>query len=172
MADPKWRGKIGAADSPGGASLYANWKLMADVCGADFLPKMAQQNLRWFPSVAPLGQSLGAGEVVLAAHGMPHVLEPLKAQGAPVEWRAMDTMAVAARFAGIMKQAPHPHAARLFLNYLLSEEAQTTLYTGKQGVSPLRSVPDQVPLSPKWEAIDAANYPPPEIERIRKALGL
>ena len=44
--------------------------------------------------------------------------------------------------AGILKRAPHPNAARLFLDFLLSREGQT-LYVGTMGWSSAR--PDVAP---------------------------
>jgi iron(III) transport system substrate-binding protein len=172
LADPKWKGKIAANDSSGAGHIWANWRLMTQACGDDFLPKMSQQNIRWFATTSQIGPALASGEVAISPAAMPHILEPLKAKGASVEWHTMETMSIAARYIGALKNAPHPNAARLFLHFLYSEQAQKSLYAGKRGVAALRSVPDQIQPPVTFEIVDSGDYPPEVEQRIRKALGL
>ena len=48
----------------------------------------------------------------------------MKKAGAPVEWIAFDRTIVHTITGAINKNAPHPNAARLFMDFLLSEEGQ------------------------------------------------
>src|SRR5215510_8555446 len=48
-------------------------------------------------------------------------------KGAPSDWLAMEPVPVAFDAVGIMKDAPHPNAARLLVDFLTSEEGQRVL---------------------------------------------
>src|SRR5262249_32870395 len=54
-------------------------------------------------------------------------IEQLKADGAPVDWFTFDPEIARIDGAGIAKAAPHPAAALLFLDFLLSD-GQTILF--------------------------------------------
>lgn len=49
------------------------------------------------------------------------------AQGAPVQWIKMEPLLQTISLVGIVKDAPHPNAARLFVEYVLSDEGQKVL---------------------------------------------
>src|SRR5260221_3989468 len=61
--------------------------------------------------------------------GSEYNLDLLKKQGAPVEVvYAQEGTTLCPGMAGIMKDAPHPNAARLFASFLFSLEAQQLAY--------------------------------------------
>jgi iron(III) transport system substrate-binding protein len=52
----------------------------------------------------------------------------MKRKGAPVEWvKTLDPIVVSLHPVAIAAGAPHPAAARLFVDFLLSEEGQTII---------------------------------------------
>jgi len=56
-----------------------------------------------------------------------HSLQRMVSQGASIDWVALEPAVVEIDPLMISAKAPHPHAARLFLNFLLSKEGQEML---------------------------------------------
>ena len=54
-------------------------------------------------------------------------MEQLKKKGATIEWKALPPTFAGANGLGLAKNAPHPHAALLLADFLLSKEAQEFL---------------------------------------------
>ena len=52
-------------------------------------------------------------------------------KGAPSDWIAMEPVPVALDAVGILKDAPHPNAARLLVDFLTSEDGQRVLQQGR-----------------------------------------
>jgi len=48
-------------------------------------------------------------------------------RGAPTDWLALEPMPVALDAVAILKEAPHPNAARLLVEFLTSEDGQRVL---------------------------------------------
>src|SRR5439155_2989253 len=55
------------------------------------------------------------------ADGLQLRIEQLKSAGAPVEWFGIDPVIGRANGAGISRRPPHPNAALLFYEYLISD---------------------------------------------------
>jgi iron(III) transport system substrate-binding protein len=69
-------------------------------------------------------RSLGAGEYWLTLNNWASLTTGLKMGGSPVEFWVLDPVIVAYGEVGANAKAPHPNAAKLLVNYLLSAEAQ------------------------------------------------
>jgi iron(III) transport system substrate-binding protein len=54
----------------------------------------------------------------------------MKQKGAPVEWFAIAPAIGRANGIGVVRKPPHPHAAALFVDFLLSPEGQQILQKG------------------------------------------
>jgi iron(III) transport system substrate-binding protein len=59
--------------------------------------------------------------------------EGLKKKGAPVDWIALTPTVALFQTVGLLKTAPHPHAAMLFYDFLITEGQM--LLTEKQWIS-------------------------------------
>ena len=88
--------------------------------------------------------------------GYANVLQ-VQAKGAPVKWFALDPVITTIGSSAVVKNAPHPSAALLFLDYIHSREGQTAARDGQQISSPRMDVPtsglphfDKVVLSQKY----------------------
>jgi iron(III) transport system substrate-binding protein len=68
-----------------------------------------------------------AGEVPLALTVYIDLPEKDKRAGKPVDWFAMEPVVAQGFNMGIAQRAPHPHAAMLFYDYMLSPETQKLL---------------------------------------------
>lgn len=65
-----------------------------------------------------------AGEAVLDIDSILSRVTVLKERGAPIDWTTLGPVLVILSGHGIVTRAPHPNAARLFTDFLLSKEGQ------------------------------------------------
>jgi iron(III) transport system substrate-binding protein len=106
------------------------------------MKKLSQQNLRPVQGFTHMVNLLAAGEYPIALMSQVTKIEQLKEQGAPVDWASAspDFSTIGAYALG--KAPPHPAAARLFIDFVLSEQGQKVL--GRTGKLPIRrGVPTQ-----------------------------
>jgi len=83
-------------------------------------------------------------------------------QFAPVDWRALEPVIAGVGTSGMILNAPHPHAALLFLDYLHSKEGQQAAMKG--GLSSPRT--DIGSLGQKFKKLYMERqYPPEELEK-------
>ena len=71
-----------------------------------------------------LTQLVASGEVALALTVYNYSPEQLKKKGAPIDWFAIEPAIGISDGVAVAVRAPHPKAAALFRDYLLSEDAQ------------------------------------------------
>jgi iron(III) transport system substrate-binding protein len=90
-----------------------------------------------------LARSVGAGEYWLALNNYASLTLNVRLSGAPIDFWALDPVALFFGSVGVSAQAPHPKAALLAANFILSCEAQ--IFLTKRGRMPTR--PD-VPVNP------------------------
>ena len=94
-----------------------------------FLRQLAKQDPRLQRGRTSQSQLLLAGErpLAIALHG--HTVLDLKSKGAPIDWITLDPFFAKANMTMIAKRAPHPHAAALFIDWLLSDQGQSVITT-------------------------------------------
>ena len=61
-----------------------------------------------------------------------------KKRGAPVDWAPVEPVIARPQGIGVARHAPHPHAALLFADFMLSPEAQEMLNTMGRTPSSIR----------------------------------
>lgn len=150
LLDPKWSGKIVKAH-PGysGTILTSTYEIARDI-GWPFLEKLAKQRVMQVQSSTEPPKKVALGERPVMADGNEYNMFLLKEKGSPVEivYPVEGTPFIASPSA-ILKDAPHPNAARLFQSYLFTAEAQQLLVDvgGLRSVHPLvKEKPGRVPL--------------------------
>ena len=84
-----------------------------------------------------MARSVGAGEYALALNQFVNLSENVKIAGSPIEVFALDPVALFFGEVGISALAPHPNAAKLAANFMLSQECQQFL--AKFGRIPTRA---------------------------------
>jgi iron(III) transport system substrate-binding protein len=100
----------------------------------DYFPRLAKLKPQIYPNSAPLTAALTSGEIAWAPYSLASSIEPLKAKGAPIDYvfPKNGTWAIE-RSAMIFKEAPHPYAARVLLDYMMSQDGQQILNTDRAG---------------------------------------
>ncbi|MCD6075902.1 MAG: hypothetical protein K0Q70_2785 [Rhodospirillales bacterium] len=123
LTDPKWKGKFLLTD-PQVADNYLGWlDAVEKVNGMDFLKKISIQDYKVTQSGASGAQMVAAGAHLFNAPTFPSFSNVLIAKQAPIAVQYMSGPSVLSpRDYGIVKAAPQPNAARLFLNWLMSDE--------------------------------------------------
>ncbi len=140
--DPWWKGRITLDDT-------GNWwyGLMLNIMGRDkgqsFMQKLAQQNITINRGQTLKVQLLAAGEFSAIINAYNTHIELIKRNGAPVEWVApLDQPVIPnPHLIAIAKRPPHPNAAKLFIDFILSAEGQHIL-------TRLNSIPSRLDVSP------------------------
>ena len=107
-------------------------------------------------SAVPGAQQVAAGSGTLVYPSLLSVSTPLSSQGATVDTVFPSPTTGVEQYAAVSSQAPQPNAARLFLNYLLTEDAQTVL-NKDTGSSPLGDLPGTVPLPEGYQTVDISS---------------
>jgi iron(III) transport system substrate-binding protein len=90
-----------------------------------------------------LARSVGAGEYWLALNNYASLTVNVRLSGAPIDFWALDPIALFFGSVGVSAQAPHPKAALLAANFIVSREAEQFLT--KRGRMPTRT---DVPVNP------------------------
>jgi iron(III) transport system substrate-binding protein len=126
LLDPRWKGKkIGlpaeAFQWYGGMVNY-----LGDKAGREFMKALAAQEPQTQQGYTNTSNLLAAGEFPVAVTRAHRIEDFRSTKGAPVDWSAdANPIIVSTHPVGISEKAPHPAAARLFYDFLISLEGQS-----------------------------------------------
>jgi len=126
LADPRWKGRLGIEvdDSDWFAGLLGE---LGEANGVKLFRDIAEVNgFSVRKGHTLLANLVAAGEVPLALTVFNYTAEQLRRKGAPLAWFALAPVVSMPNGISIAKAAPHPHAALLFLDFMLSD-AQSIL---------------------------------------------
>jgi iron(III) transport system substrate-binding protein len=123
LTDPKWKNKV-SIGHPGFSGYVGTWVVqMKKLYGWDYFKKLELNKPRIGRSINDTVTMLNAKESIVAAGPSATTLES-RAKGNPLAVVYPEDGAVLMVSAsGIVKNAPAPNAARLFMEYLLSRES-------------------------------------------------
>jgi len=126
FTDPKWKGRIGieAGDFEWMATLVKKW---GEAQGMAFFRKLAELRPEVRKGHVLLAQLIAAGEIPVGLTTYSGNAETLKRKGAPIDWVAIDAVA-RPQGIGISRNAPHPAAALLYADFVLSAEDGQRMY--------------------------------------------
>ena len=154
LLEPFWRGKIAwLADNETGAVLFATGLRLAwgDARAEDYLRRLAAQRpVPVAASARTLVNRVIEGEYPLALNVAMHHAVISAREGAPVAPAAMNPVTALMSIVMLTKGAPHPHAAMLLIDFLLSREGQAIMrdrqyLTARSDVPPLAEMKPIVP---------------------------
>jgi ABC-type Fe3+ transport system substrate-binding protein len=128
LLDPKWKGKVAwNPNSVAGAIGFVGASLlsMGEENGMSYLHALAKQNIVNIPasSRAILDQVI-AGEYPMALMTFNNHSVISASKGAPSAWVKMQPMPVALNAVSLLKNAPHPNAGKLLIDFITSPEGQ------------------------------------------------
>jgi len=117
-------GQIGQVIAPSGGTTWTRIMFERQVLGEDYWGRHAQNKPRLYPSGAPLSDALVRGEVSIAPL-IYNIIYPKQRDGAPVAtFFPPEGVPIVPYASGIPKTAQSPNAARLYMDWLLSDEGQ------------------------------------------------
>ena len=124
LLDPKWTGKILADDPRALGGGFNAFVAQHDTFGVDFLNKLKDQKLVFSRDLRESERRTARGEFPIYAPFLFNDYASMK--GLPIKAIVpVEGVAYVQFVASMIKNAPHPNAALLFINFLLSDEAQT-----------------------------------------------
>ena len=127
LLQTRWKGLVGL-ETEEYQWFYHLVQIMGRDKGIAFMKKFAGQDLQMRKGHTLLAQLVAAGEMALATVVYSNRIERMKASGAPVDWvRFKGPTITAINAIAIPAKAPHPNAARLFVDFVLSKEGQNLL---------------------------------------------
>jgi iron(III) transport system substrate-binding protein len=128
LLDPNWKGKLMMEGTK--AEWFAGMlQILGQERGLNYMRALAKQRPSLREGHELLAQLVAAGEGVFDINIPAASVERMKERGAPIDWTALGPVPSTMVGAGVAAQAPHPSAARIFLDFLLSREGQKLMQT-------------------------------------------
>lgn len=121
LLDPKWQGRLGIE-----ATDFNLFMALTDAHGGEegvqlFRDIRAMNGLSVRIGHSLLGNLVISGEVPLGINLYRHFLEPAKRSGAPIDYVYIDPVFAVPSGAAVAARAPHPNAALLYMEFLLTD---------------------------------------------------
>ena len=145
LLDPKWKGKLGIENEawPWYARLAKQMgesksaKLFGDIVAANGMSAHRGETA--------LNNLVIAGDVPLALTDYLHIAQSSRKKGAPIDWFALKPTIARANGIGIARHAPHPNAALLFYDYMLSADGAQKTFLALGYVPTNDKLPSELP---------------------------
>lgn len=125
LLDPKWRNRIVKAHPGYSGTIMTGTHALSEALGWEYFEKLGKQRIMQVQSSTEPPKKLAQGERSVMADGNEYNMFMLKESGVPVEVvYATEGTPIAIGHAGLLKNAPHPNAAKLFYAFLFSRDTQ------------------------------------------------
>jgi iron(III) transport system substrate-binding protein len=129
LLDPKWRGRMAWNGFPtsSGVGGFVGTVLteMGEEKGKAYLRELAKQHIANLPgSAREVLDQVIAGEYAIALQIFNHHAVISAKKGAPVDWIKMQPATETLSVVSVHKNAPHPNAAKLLVDFIISPEGQ------------------------------------------------
>jgi iron(III) transport system substrate-binding protein len=124
----KWKGKIGMHDPRIAGSGQGLWDYVGMVKGEGYLKRLVEQDLVVSRDLRQLGDMLAKGRLAITLGGGYAPMLPFVQAGLPV--KSLPTPKEGTHGSSgfgtvtVMRNPPHPNAARIFINWLLGKQGQ------------------------------------------------
>jgi iron(III) transport system substrate-binding protein len=147
-------GKIGQVIAPSGGTTWTRVMFERQVLGEDYWAKQAATQPKLYPSGAPLSDAVVRGEILIAPLIF-NIVYPKIKDGAPIAAvYPSEGIPIVPYGSGIPKSARHPNAARLWMDWMLSDEGQTHSLRDQGNVTSLKTPPIDPPsFDPKKDKV-------------------
>jgi iron(III) transport system substrate-binding protein len=141
LLKPYWKGKIVLSNpQPGG--YYLQWAMMMKKAfGLKYLKGIAAQQPSLQNSSVAAAQDVASGAKALSVLSQIDSGAALQKAGAPLKWLLLRNPDVGSRgCVGVVANGPHPDAAKVLVNYLMTKESQgAACEAGVPNISPLNA---------------------------------
>ena len=128
LLKPQWKGKVGFLDPRTPGSGQSIWSFLWDIKGEDYLRNLVAQDLFISRDQRQLGDALAKGNLAIALGVSFYTLQGFLTANLPIKelpkMKEGLPSSNGSGVIGVVKNPPHPNAARVFVNWLLSKEGQ------------------------------------------------
>jgi iron(III) transport system substrate-binding protein len=139
------------------------FQTMGQEAGNAYLQKLKAQNVaKTTASNRQLLDLVIAGEYPLGLHIFNHHAFISKSAGAPVDWAPLEPVSATINTISPVTRSPHPHAAMLLLDFILSEEGQRVIQAANYLPSLPKVLAKQADLKPGGGRFKRALYHTPD----------
>ncbi len=124
--DSKWKGRIGleATDQEWLAGLAKHW---GEKRALEFFRRLAAMKPDVRKGHVLMSEMVAAGEVPVSLTNYASNADSMKRRDKPIDWKPVEPVIGRPQALGLAANAPHPNAALLFADFLLSPEGQQLL---------------------------------------------
>lgn len=126
LLKPKWKGGKILNDTENFVWFGTLLKHWGREKGLAFFRRLTQQDQVFQRGNTARSQLVLAGEFPLMI-GYANIIQGFTSQGAPMDWVPLEPVPINLNTVSLARRAPHPAAARLFVNFLFSKEAHLKL---------------------------------------------
>ena len=127
LLDPRWKGKL-AIEADDSIWFGALVTALGEEKGLKLFRDLARGNgLSLRKGHTLLANLVVSGEVPFTITAYQYKIEQLKKSGAPIDWHVIPPGISRFLGTGVLRRAPHPHAAILFLDFMLSDAQRLLL---------------------------------------------
>lgn len=145
LLDPKWKDKmsIEREQTEWFLALMEHW---GEEKAEAFFQRLSAQNPKIRSGHTLLAQLIAAGEDHLSPNSYSHQIAVDQRKGAPVDWVNFEPVIGKSAGGALAKNAPHPHAALLFLDFMISKDGGQKVF---QGAKRIPTHPELLPDPPR-----------------------
>ena len=125
IINPRWKNKVTMSEDFDIFGMML--KVMGRAKGLEFMRRLAAQGVSLKNSYSLAIQAVASDEVALGLNVYGTRTEEFKKKGAPVDWVPLEFTLASLEPLALGAKAPHPNSGRLFIDFLLSKEAQSLM---------------------------------------------
>lgn len=142
LLDKRWRGQLALKDAQTSGSAYAQYYFLREKYGRSFWERMAEQKPMMYKSGDEMLQAIIGGDAKIAGGVLGYKVRKYANDDGPVAaiWPE-DGVPVCLGPVAILRACPHPNAAKLFEEFMLSHEGQSRLSEMLKSYSPRSDIP-------------------------------
>jgi len=152
LVKPENRSRLMMADPKAAPTFLAFYRLWQQTLGADFVRNIGDAKPLLVQSLVPANEAVAAGERAFLFPGLEDFANPLIAKKAPLAIKVLGPTTGSVQYMGLSTKAKSPNAAKLFMEFILSDEAQALIT--RDGKGPRYSPKDALKLPPGYAAPD------------------
>lgn len=176
LLHPRWKGKMiwaNALETGGPLTILHLKRVWGDKKANEFFDGLAKQNVaNSSASGRAVLDLVIAGEHSLQISAALHHVIRSQTDKAPVQFASFDPVMTRPDHIQLLKTSPHPHAAMLFIDYVLSEEGQNYLvqYEYLPAHPKVQPLPQLQKIIPRLNGLNEIVYTPQDTDQYAEEL--
>ena len=120
LLEPKWKKRVGM-ESTNVEWFAALVEAMGEKSGLELFRKLGDNGVAVRTGHTHSTGRVIAGEIPLFLGVYSHDVDRMKVKGAPIDWFVLAPAVILPSAVAVSRRAPHPHAAALFYDYMLTD---------------------------------------------------